>query len=312
LQRVLTSVTLLGLLVATAAAFAITEHLKLMKSPLSGFAPVTSVFSPVCGRDCPSEATVRIKLRHAGRVTVKIVDSAGHEVAAISRPVRAHRPTLFAWDGRTAAGALAPDGVYHPWVELSHRNTLAFTNKLILDTQPPKVLAAARADDKSVFFAGGGRTVAIAYHFSEKAHALVYLDDRPKPIIVGRRTRERDKVKWAGTFRGRSLRPGTYVLSVGARDLAGNDTPATGRKHLTVVVSYIQIVPARIGVEAGRPFTVHVLTAAPRFTWRLGHRHAERHGKSLHLRAPTTSGTYRLVVTEHGHSTTAAVLVRAK
>jgi len=36
LQRVLTTVTLLGLLVATAAAFAITEHLKLIKSPVYG------------------------------------------------------------------------------------------------------------------------------------------------------------------------------------------------------------------------------------------------------------------------------------
>jgi len=38
LQRVLTTVTLLGLLVATAAAFVITEHLKLTKS--AHFGPV--------------------------------------------------------------------------------------------------------------------------------------------------------------------------------------------------------------------------------------------------------------------------------
>ena len=38
--------------------------------------------SPVCGVNCPTRrATVRIRLRRTGRVTVLIVDSAGHKVA---------------------------------------------------------------------------------------------------------------------------------------------------------------------------------------------------------------------------------------
>ena len=45
MQRVLTTATLVGLLVATAAAFAITERLKLVKSPIYG-TEITSVFSP--------------------------------------------------------------------------------------------------------------------------------------------------------------------------------------------------------------------------------------------------------------------------
>jgi len=48
LQRVLTTVTLLGLLVATAAAFAITEHLKLVKSDVAGVEIPLKVFSPIC------------------------------------------------------------------------------------------------------------------------------------------------------------------------------------------------------------------------------------------------------------------------
>ena len=63
---------------------------------------------------------------------------------------------------------------------------------------------------------------------------------------------------------------------------------------------------------AARPFRVHVETAARRYTWRLGKRHGSRHGKVLRLRAPTTPGTYRLVVTEDGQSATAVVRVRAK
>ena len=81
---------------------------------------------------------------------------------------------------------------------------------------------------------------------------------------------------------------------------------------MTVTISYIQLAPERITARSGRRFAVHVETAARRYTWRLGHRHGARHGKILRLRAPTTPGTYRLVVAEHGHTTTTVVRVRAK
>ena len=59
----------------------------------------------------------------------------------------------------------------------------------------------------------------------------------------------------------------------------------------------------------GSRFTVHVKTAAKRYTWRLGQRHGSQRGKVLRLRAPTTPGTYRLVVAENGQATTAVVRV---
>ena len=63
MQRLLTSLTLVGLLVATAATFAITERLKLTKSAISG-TRVSRSFSPSCG--CTRKrANVRIVLRRA-------------------------------------------------------------------------------------------------------------------------------------------------------------------------------------------------------------------------------------------------------
>ena len=318
MQRVLTSVTLLGLLVATAAAFAITEHLKLEKSPIFGTSIFTSrpgapvVFSPACGPACPTRtAKVRLKLRHTGRVTVTIVDSDFHKVATIAPNVLAHArsPQHFVWDGRTATGAVAPDGVYYPWVHLPRR-TFKFTNKITLDTVPPQVLSPVGVNQKLVLFAGRGRSVAIRYTFSKNAHAVVFLDGRP--VVVGRRTRPSSKIKWGGKVDQRPLSAGTYVLSIGAQDLAGNQTPAGKRKHVTVVLRYIALTPGLTKVKAGRPFKVHVETAARRYTWRLGKRHGERRGRTLRLRAPTTPGTYRLVVAENGHATTAVVRVRAK
>jgi hypothetical protein len=321
LRRVLTTVTLLGLLVATAAAFAITEHLKLKKSALyavqvsAGAAPPLHraqpvVFSPVC-HCATSVARIGIRLRHPDRVTVTIVDSSGHAVATLGndRRLGAHAPQHFVWDGRTDSGALVPDGVYYPWVSLANaRHTFQFANKITVDTQPPTVRSATGL--KPVLQAGPGRSVAVKYNLSEKAHALVYLGNRL--IIVGRRTQPSEKIKWNGRLQYRQLPAGRYVLSIGARDLAGNETPAGERKHVTVVLRYIEVTPGRVTVRSGRPFKVHVETTSKRYTWRLGQRHGERRGKRLRLRAPTTPGTYRLVVTENGHAATAVVRVRAK
>jgi FlgD Ig-like domain len=316
LQRVLTTVTLLGLLVATAAAFAITEHLKQIKSPVYGtlvFAGATpparatgsTTISPVC-HCLTSTATIRIKVRHRSRVTVTIVDSSGNRVATLASNelLNARSPHHWSWTGRTAAGAAAPDGVYYTWVSLPHQ-TLKFTNRIIVDTKPPEVLPASVA--KPVLFAGPGRSVAIRYSFDEHAHAAVYL--RGRLVVFGRTTQLSDKVKWQGTLGGRPLPAGKYVLSVGAQDLAGNETPVAKRQPVTVVIRYVELSPERITVRSGGRIKVHVTTAARRYTWRLGQRHGARHGRVLRLRAPTTAGTYRLVVTEDGQSTTAVVRV---
>ncbi|HKD93961.1 MAG TPA: FlgD immunoglobulin-like domain containing protein [Gaiellaceae bacterium] len=318
MQRVLTTVTLLGLLVATAGAFAITEHLKLEKSPIfavqvsagppapPGHRPRPAVFSPVC--NCPTDvARIGIRLRHPSRVTVTIVDSDHHTVAtrATNRLLGAHSPQHFTWDGRTDSGALVPDGVYYPTVQLNGRRTFQFRNKITVDTQPPAVNSAKGL--KPVLLAAPGRSVAIQYDFSEQAHALVYLDGRQ--IILGHKSAPQAKIKWTGRLAGRPLPAGTYVLSIGARDLAGNETPAAKRKNVTVEVRYVELTPQRITVGSGRRFRVNVKTALRRYTWRLGHRHGEHRGRVLRLHAPSTPGTYRLVVGQPGMSTTAVVRV---
>ncbi len=309
MQRVLTTVTLLGLLVATAAAFAITEHLKLIKSPVYGTL-VSKELSPVCGCS-ESKATIRIRLRHRDRVTVRILDSGGGTVVTVasSTIVPPRRAVSFVWGGRTAAGAMAPDGAYHPEIHLAdaHR-TILFPNRIILDSRTPKVLAAS--DGSGILFVGPGRGIAIHYAFSEPAHAVVYLHGQR--IVSGRSTQQHAAVKWSGKLNGRSLRAGAYVLSVAARDPAGNETPPAGRRSVRVVVRYIDVAPRRISVRAGDHLAVRVETRAPRYTWRLGRRSGANRDKLLRLLAPTTPGTYRLVVAEQGHTATVLVRVRAK
>ncbi len=311
MQRVLTTVTLLGLLVATAAAFAITEHLKLIKSPVYGTL-VSKVFSPRC-HCSTSTAAVRFRLRHPDKVTVTIVDSHHQHVATVVtgfRMLPRHAHT-FRWDGRTSSGQLAPDGVYYPWLHLENgHHTYKFINRITLDTKVPAVLSADA--EKAVLFAGPGRSIAIRYALSEPAHAVVYLGNQQ--LVVGRPTRTHSRIKWGGTIpsTGQAVPEGRYVLSIAARDDAGNETPRSARKHVTVVVRYIDLAPKRIAVRAGKGLTVRVETDASRYKWRLGRQRGLRRGRLLHLRAPTTPGTYRLVVTERGHSATALVRVRPK
>jgi hypothetical protein len=320
LQRVLTTVVLLGLLVASAAAFAITEHLKLIKSPIYapqvtngvGKTSLKTFFSPAC--HCTTDkAVISFKLRHPDSVTVTIVDSGGRVVATLpTRSVTRNVAVKFRWSGRTTTG-LAPNGAtYQPQVHLSNQRwTILMPNKITIDTTPPKVLSAS--DGGGTLIVGRGHGIRIRYVFSEKGHASVYLGGRR--VILGRPSRPRDKVKWNGKAGGKTLPPGRYVLDVAAVDAAGNETPPAERKRVVVRIRYIALDTTSIHVRPRARFTVKVRTGAPQYRWRFAGAHGTgKPGKKklLHLQAPAHSGPYRLVVSVHGHSATATVIVGKK
>ena len=306
MQRVLSTVTLLGLLVATAAAFVITEHLKLIKSPISG-ARVTKAFSPVCGC-AESRASIRLKLRHPNRLTVTILDSSRRTVATLATDVHeAKGYVTFRWNGRTDEGAVAGNGSYQAQIKLARR-TILLPNKIVVDTTTPAVVSASAS--RGYFAPGAGHTLAIRYVFSEDAHPVVYLGGRR--ISRGRRSRPSGVIKWNGLRHGSPLPVGRYVLEIGALDLAGNETPADGRKRVVVFLRDLALSQASVRVGAGARFSIGVETAAATYTWRLGGKHGTAHRKALRLRAPSRHGRYRLVVSEHGHKAYASVIVGRK
>lgn len=299
---------LLGLLLASAAAFAITEHLKLIKSPI--YAPnVPKTFSPVC--HCPAaKAKISFELRHPDSVTVTIVDSHGDVVDTVRKDVSEPKNTVvtFRWDGRTTDG-VAPNGsVFRPQVELANeRRTILMPSKITIDTSAPKVLSAS--DDGGILVSGGSHGIAIHYVFGEKARAAVYLGSRR--VVLGRRRQPTGKVKWSGKAKagGKTLPAGRYVLEVAAVDLAGNVTPPNGRKRIVVLIRPIVLSDSTIHVAPGARFTVKVGTGAPHYRWRFAGAHGTGKKKLLHLRAPAHRGRYRLVVSEHRHAATALVIV---
>lgn len=301
--------TVLGLLIATAAAFAITERLKLTKSPVYG-TTISHVLSPGC--DCRfRKASIAFKLRHSDTVTIQVVDRARRQVALLVAGERAARGlNAYSWNGVRDDGRPATDGVYKVQLHLdaAHR-TFLLPNPIALDTKPPTAKVTANRAAFSPDGDGQADYVRLHYTLSEPGRALVYLDGKR---IIGptHSAKATGDVRWFGTADGATLPPGSYVLYVGARDAAGNVTPALERDFVVVTLRYIALPQRHLRAVARGFFTVDVDTDARAFWWKLGARSGVSHVHELKLRAPATPGRYRLAVGEQGHVARAQVIVR--
>lgn len=305
MQRILSTAVIVGLLAATAAAFAITERLKLTKSPINGVQVVREYVSPAAH----SAASIRVRTRETDRITATITGSGGREVDTLAyRVLEPHGWHMFTWNGLDDAGARAQDGTYHLEVHFeSQRRTILLPNPIVLETKLPAVLDAGAV--RPVFSPDGDHqsdTVTIHYKLSEDAHVVVFVNGHR--IIRGRSSKSKDKVAWNAKVDGKLLPPGRYLLTVSAVDPAGNH--ATQMKRVAVTIRYIALSAKRVAVRAGGRLRIGVSTDAKRYRWTLGAHRGTASGKELKLRAPAATDTYRLVVTERGHSASATVVVR--
>jgi hypothetical protein len=310
LQRVLTTATLVGLLVATAAAFAITERLKLVKSPITG-THISAVFSPTCG--CTRKrANISVKFRHRDVVTLSILDSNLKPLRTLVAGQSVPRGrSIFRWEGLTDLGERAPEGTYR--VEIHHERqhrTILFPDRIRLDTTAPLV---ADAHANRLQFSPDGDhladSVSIRYLLSEPAHALVYVNGQR--VIRSLFHPTKGAVLWSGLVDHTLLPPGVVTLEVGAVDLAGNVTPAADRARVRVEIRYITLANHRItDVAAGTVFEIGVSTDAKLYAWQLGARRGVKAGPLLRLLAPQQTGRYTLTVREQGHVDRATVLVK--
>jgi len=309
LQRLLTTATIAGLLIATAAAFAITERLKLTKSAVYG-THVSTRLSPTCG--CArGKATIFFKLRRRDHITVTVVNARKDEVALLSDATVAAGPVRLRWDGETEAGTRAPDGTYYARIHLQGgHQTITLPNPMLLDTKPPLVLLVQKNRDQ--FSPDHDRQadyVRLTYRLSKPAHLLLFLNG--KKILGPTHSHVASgSVAWYGTAGGRTLPAGFYTLEVGALDQAGNSTPVAKRVGVTVEIRYIALAAHRIVVRAGSRFEIGVSTDAKRYAWKLGQRKGEAAGPVLRVRAPKQRGSYTLLVEERGHLDRARVVAR--
>lgn len=309
MARIASTALVVALLAATAAAFALTEGLKLERSPIFGTA-VAKVFSPVC-RCKTRTASIAFRLRKADTVEVSIVDRRGTVVDTVVAGERLGPGRVeLAWDGLRGDGTPYPEGRYRPRVHLrdAHR-TIVLPNPIALDTTPPRVLTADLAPE--VISPDGdsrGDVARVTYRLSEPARAVLYV--RGTKRVEQRFARERDSLAWYGIVKGKPVHRGLYSLTLAARDPAGNLGEAVPVGRLTV--RYVALGRTRIAVRAGTRLAVRVSADAATIRWRLGGRAGTARPGTLVLRAPEQPGSYTLFVSAAGRAAKAAVIVRER
>jgi len=303
LAKILLVVALLG---ATAAAFALTERLKLERSPITG-TRVDKVFSPVC--ECARDvAVVSFRLRRPETVTVIIIDSAGRPVQTLVR--RRHEKAgrvSYTWDGRDDAGRVVAEGGYRPKVELAaHGRTIVLPNPIRVDTTDPTIRVTHVAP-RVISPDGDGRgdRVTVSYVVSEPARAMMLIDGRRR--VIGRFSRLKGNLTWYGIVNGKPVRPGIYELQLRAIDRAGNRSLAT--RAIPIRARYVELARDRVVAAPGKRFQIGVSTDAVSYRWLLAKKRGTGHLRVLRLRAPSTPGTYTLYVSVDGHADRATVVV---
>jgi hypothetical protein len=295
------------LLVSTAAAFVYTEKLKLTPNPILG-PRVDKVFSPVC--ECRSGvARISFRLREGDRISVGMVDGDGDPVRELVRNRRVPRGRVTViWDGRDDAGAVVPEGRYRPRVRLlEQRRTITLPNPIRVDVTPPR-FEAFSARPRRISPDGDGRRerVVARYQLSEKARVSLYVDG----VRRGQKLRRDPEgaIRWYGRVDGVPVPAGTYSLTLGARDVAGN--AASRPRPAAVLVRYVVLGRERIETRPGARFAVLVLSDAARVEWRLGARSGFARPGTLRLLAPPRQGRFTLTVSANGFAARAAVVVR--
>ena len=304
MRRIASLLVVLALLGATAAAFAVSERLKLEKSPI--VAPeITKVFSPVC--ECDSAAAaIAFGLRKDDRVSLSVVNAKNEAVRELADDVPASGRFARSWNGRDNEGRIVADGVYRPRLRLAHgRRTFTLPNTIRVDTVAPTIkLVSARPQFFSPDGDGRNDRVRLRYTLTEPAKAIL-LAKGARAGLTRFRPLE-GKLDWYGTIGGRKQRPGLYPLQLSAEDPAGNLAART--KPVFVELSYIALGRSVVRAKARTRFGIRVTTDARSFTWRFAGGHGTGEPGLLVLRAPR-AGRYTLFVQANGRADKAAVIV---
>ena len=235
-----------GLVVATVAAFFITQHLKVATPLIAGFPrPVPAAINPVSGTRCYDPAvrktldsrvmSISFYLLHqSDNVDVWVVNRRGSRVATLasgvfmrggSHPVRKQ----FTWNGHERNGALAPDGVYYVQVYLVHQaRTVTISDNSgtipfrIITVAPhpvvtlvaPHVIHQSRPTPVRIDFTGNGQRLATV---------LVYrLGPHRRPVLVKTFLTGGHTAVWNGLIRKQPAAPGAYYVGLQVTDLACN------------------------------------------------------------------------------------------
>jgi hypothetical protein len=205
----------LGLLAATAVAFATTERQKLERTP---FAVVRfdEVLSPVC-RCSTNGATIALRFRRTHVLTIEIRDARGRLVRTLANEHTVRNGVFdVRWLGRDDSGRRVPDGDYAPRFVLDNGRTFDPPNQIRVDSAVPR----ARFLSVRPRRVRRGDRVRVRYRVTEPAHPLLFVDGQR--VVAGNAKALTAQFQWFAR-----LLPGRHHLRLAAVDLAGNVGPRT-------------------------------------------------------------------------------------
>jgi hypothetical protein len=316
-RSVAVTVLVLALLVATTAAFALTEVLKLELSPVT--APrFDKRFSPTCGCET-SVARLALRLREPATVDAVIVDEDGDAVRTLATNAKRRRgPVAFEWDGRTDAGDVVPDGRYRLRIHLDEqRRTIVIPNPIRVDTDPPDLEIVTRP--QRAFSPDGDKRndrIRFRYRATERSQPLLFVDGALGMTGTTHPPGEA-RIVWGGSFRGDLGEARLRRLWLRVRDRAGNLSNAAG--PIVVRVRYVELPRSVLRARRGGTVRVRVVTDVRSFRWELRGprgrvllRGVEIGRKVVAVRLPPrirAGRSYRLRVYADRHAAAARVVV---
>jgi FlgD Ig-like domain len=306
--RIVSTVLVVALLAGTAAAFALTEGLKLQPAPIFGVSVPRKVLSPVCGCDTAA-ATISFRLRESDVLDVSVVDENDDVVATLVRGERFRAgPVELEFDGRDDDDLVLPEGEYRPRVHLREdKVTTVMPNPMRIDVTAPVI---EEWDARPLVISPDGDRrrdgLTVRYRLSEPGRGLLFVGGRQRVRKLFARTE--DALTWSGRVDGRGFRAGTYALELGAEDAAGNLADRT--EPVPLRVRYVSLGRDSVVVTGGARFAIRVSSDAERVRWQLGSRTGTARPGTLRIRAPRQKGRFTLVVFANGHRARAAVFVR--
>ncbi len=329
-----------ALVVATIAAFFVTQHLKVTTPLIQGDpGPYPAAISPD-GTGCGGFhriARFSFYLQHrADDVDVYVVDQAGDIVRtlALGRHMRidVRNPDGdFPWNGRENNGSVAPDGTYYFRIDLIHQGrTFELSNRpiTVIDTPPHPVVT----DVTPSLIPQDGASVTIHYTGSANQFGTVriYRTDLAGPprLVKSFITQSPGRPTiWNGLINHRPAPQGTYLVGLYVRDKACNTgtfpsrlPPAGGATpHAGVTVRYLAAEPPLQPVPAGSRALVYVEALARPYRWslqRAGARATVASGASRSRELsvgvpPKVAGLYELTIHSGPHRTTVPIVVSA-
>ncbi|MEA2466639.1 MAG: hypothetical protein QOJ57_765, partial [Thermoleophilaceae bacterium] len=259
----LATVVFCALVVATVAAFFVTQRLK--RSTPVVRSVNTQLFVSPNGDGRKDRAKITFFLPKADRVTVSITDARGDEVRRLAdRRLKRGRHRFF-WNGRDSSAVILPDGLYYLRVILAREGRGSITRRPIrLVTKPPAPKLLSVTPNRVAPGAKNVVTIRFSGPSNPKPLFTVYRTDLPGPPLVVRRftgTIGSDEGLWDERLQdGRPAPAGTYAFAVTVQNRArvsGSSprklppAPGTAAPNTGVTIGGPAAAPSLVPVHAG-------------------------------------------------------------